>query len=201
MDTAEQLKELRRELRSMMSGPVSTSMREKGLAYKLNFGVDAVRLRGLAASLPHTREMAAALWKEDVREMRLLAPMVQPVESFPPELADLWVEQIRYPEEAEYATMHLFARLPYASQKAFEWMAHAGATFRLCGFLLMARLMMQGARPGERDTDEILDQAAAALHDESAPVRRAAAKCLVKLEDALPATADRVEALLGEQVG
>ena len=45
----------------MMSGPVSSSMREKGLAYKLNFGVDAVRLRQLADQLPHTHELAAAL--------------------------------------------------------------------------------------------------------------------------------------------
>ena len=75
-----QIQEIRRALRSMMSGPVSSSMREKGLAYKLNFGVDAVRLRQLADQLPHTHELSAALWKEDVRELRLLAAMEQPEE-------------------------------------------------------------------------------------------------------------------------
>ncbi len=192
----EQIKEIRRTLRTMMSGPVSTSMREKGLAYKLNFGVDAVRLRQLADELPHTHELAAALWKEDVRELRLLAAMVQPVESFLPDLADLWVEQMRFQEEAEYTVMHLFARLPYASGKAFLWIAHEAPMFRLCGFLLMARLLIQGATPAPRDAEELLDQAAAALHDTDTAVRRAATKCLVKFEDACPAYAARVEALL-----
>lgn len=191
-----QIQEIRRALRSMMSGPVSSSMREKGLAYKLNFGVDAVRLRQLADQLPHTHELAAALWKEDVRELRLLAAMVQPVESFPPELADLWVEQMRFPEEAEYTVMNLFARLPYASEKAFAWMAREEFMFRLCGFLLMARLLMQGATPAPRDADELLDQAEAALHDSDTAVRLAAAKCLIKFEDTCPQYAERVEALL-----
>lgn len=193
---AEQLKELRVELRGMMNGPVSASMRAKGLTYKLNFGVDAVRLQELAARLPHTRELAVALWGEDVREMRLLAPMVQPAEAFTPAEADEWVRQMRFPEEAEYTVMHLFARLPFASQKAFEWMAADEAMTRLCGFLLMARLLMKGGIPVERDAEELLDQAGTALHDADVSVRLAAAKCLVKFEDVCPHYSSRIDAML-----
>lgn len=200
-DIAGQLKALRCELRAMMNGPVSASMRAKGLAYKLNFGVDAVRLRELAARLPHTRGLAAALWAEDVREMRLLAPMVQPADGFAPAEADEWARAVRFPEEAEYTVMHLFACLPYASQKAFEWMAADVATVRLCGFLLMARLLMRGGQPVKRDAEELLDQASAALHDTDLSVRLAAAKCLVKFEEACPGYRDRVEAVLGAQEG
>ena len=44
MDTAEQLREIKRALRGMMNGVVSASMREKGLTYKVNFGVELPRL-------------------------------------------------------------------------------------------------------------------------------------------------------------
>ena len=44
-DLAWQLREVKRMLRGVMSGPVSASMREQGLAYKVNFGVDQPRLR------------------------------------------------------------------------------------------------------------------------------------------------------------
>lgn len=40
MDIKEQLKDIKTQLRLSMNGAVSRSMREKGLVYKLNFGVE-----------------------------------------------------------------------------------------------------------------------------------------------------------------
>mgnify|MGYP007112425563 CR=1 FL=1 len=40
MELKEQLKEIKTQLRLSMNGAVSQSMREKGLVYKLNFGVE-----------------------------------------------------------------------------------------------------------------------------------------------------------------
>ena len=40
MDIKEQLKDIKTQLRLSMNGAVSQSMREKGLLYKLNFGVE-----------------------------------------------------------------------------------------------------------------------------------------------------------------
>ena len=40
MDIKEQLKDIKTQLRLSMNGAVSQSMREKGLVYKLNFGVE-----------------------------------------------------------------------------------------------------------------------------------------------------------------
>ena len=43
MELTEQLKEIKTQLRLSMNGAVSQSMREKGLVYKLNFGVELDR--------------------------------------------------------------------------------------------------------------------------------------------------------------
>ena len=47
-----------------------------------------------------------------------------------PEIADIWVEDIRNIEIAELTTMNLFQHLPYAPAKSFHWIArgriHAG---------------------------------------------------------------------------
>ena len=80
----EQLRGVKRDLRAMMNGVASASMREKGLAYKVIFGVELPRLQTLAEGLPHTTALARALWSENIRECRLLAPMVHPVETFLP---------------------------------------------------------------------------------------------------------------------
>ena len=88
----EQVRAVKREFRLMMNGITSQSMREKGLTYRTNFGVELPRLKAFSDDLPHTTELAAALWKEQVRECRLLAPMLMPADDFEEDMADLWVE-------------------------------------------------------------------------------------------------------------
>ena len=103
--------------------------------------------------------------------------MLQPVETFYPEIADIWVEDMRYPEIAELTCMSLFQYLPYASEKAFEWMADEREYFQLCGFMLMARLLMKGNQLTERSEAEFLDQAMATLQSEGVLPRKSSCYC------------------------
>ena len=73
MDLHEQLKDIKTQLRLSMNGAVSQSMREKGLVYKLNFGVELPRIKGIAAAYEKDHALAQALWKEDIRECKILA--------------------------------------------------------------------------------------------------------------------------------
>ena len=182
-DLAGQLRYVKTGLRGVMNGTVSQSMRDKGLNYKVIFGVELNRLYEMSEELPHTAELAAALWKENIRECRILATMLYPVEDYFEDLADLWVEQMNFGEEAECAVMYLFQKLSYASQKAFEWIAREEEMFQLCGWLLMGRLFMKGLVPTDRDADELLDQLSSALHSSHRNVQLAAHKTLMKYMD------------------
>ena len=179
----EQIRAVKREFRLMMNGITSQSMREKGLTYRTNFGVELPRLKAFSNELPHTTELAAALWKEQVRECRLLAPMLMPAEDFEEDMANLWVEQMNFPEEAECVVMHLFQHLPYASQKAFEWIAREEVMPQLCGWQLFGRLFGEGATLSPRDTEEWRDQVVAALSSEHFSVKQAAYRALLKYMD------------------
>ena len=174
------LLQIKQSLRSMMNGPLSQSMREKGLAYRVIFGVEWPRLMELVQEIGKDHQLAQDLWKEDIRECRLLAGLVQPVETFYPEIADIWVESMHYPEEAQYTVLSLFQHLPYASQKAFEWVASSDEIHQLCGFLLLARLFMRGNPLMRQSEVEYLDQASAALGAKSLAVRKAAYDSLLK---------------------
>ena len=158
-----------------MNGAVSQSMREKGLVYKLNFGVELPRIKQIAARYEKNHELAQALWKEDIRECKILAGMLQPMDTFLPEIADIWVESIRNIEMAELASMNLFCRLPYAPQKSLQWMADEREYVQVCGFLTAARLLMQKGDVDGRTENELLDQAIAAFLSGSYHVRNAAA--------------------------
>lgn len=163
-----------------MNGMISQSMREKGMGYKLNFGIEYPRIKEIAAEYEPNHELAQALWKENIRECKIMAGLLQPVDTFYPEIADIWIEGMDYPELAEYTVMNLFQRLPYASEIVFRWMADEREMFQLCGFLLMARLLMKGEKLNERAEAEFLDQAYTAIEGGSMQVQKAASVALRK---------------------
>lgn len=165
MTTHETIKEIKAQFRLFMNGAVSQSMREKGIDYKLNFGIELPRLKEISLRYEKNHSLAGELWKENIRECKILATLLQPTESFLPEIADIWVEDIRHQEIAEMACMNLFQHLPYASVKAYQWMADEREFFQVCGFLTLARLFMKGGQLNERAQNEFLDQAIATLTD------------------------------------
>lgn len=175
MTTQETIREIKAQFRLFMNGVASHSMREKGLDYKLNFGIELPRLKEISLKYEKNHSLAGELWKENIRECKILATLLQPVETFLPEIADIWVEDIRQPEMAELLCMNLFQHLPYASTKAFQWMADEREYFQVCGFLTLARLFMKGGYLNERAENEFLDQAIATLSDEKESHRPAQA--------------------------
>lgn len=166
MELQEQLKDIKTQLRLSMNGVVSQSMREKGLVYKLNFGVELPRIKQIAERYEKNHDLAQALWKENIRECKILAAMLQPIDTFFPEIADIWVEDIRNIEIAELTCMNLFQNLPYAPAKSFHWIASEGEYVQTCGFLTAARLLMKKGDMSERAAGELLDQAISAVYSD-----------------------------------
>lgn len=170
----QQLKDIKTQLRLSMNGAVSQSMREKGLVYKLNFGVELPRIKSIAAAYEKNHTLAQTLWKEDIRECKIMAALLQPVDSFLPEIADIWVESIQNIEIAELTCMNLFQNLSYAPAKSFHWIADEREYVQVCGFLTIARLLMKKGDMNERVENEFLDQAVTAFLSGSYHVRNAA---------------------------
>ena len=160
---------IKSELRLYMNGPLAQSLRERGLKYHLIFGVELPRLKEIAAHYTPDHNLAQALWKEDIRECRILAGYLQPADSFLPEIADIWLEAMHDTEIIDYTCMNLFRRLPYAKEKAFQWMASETVLTQYAGFRLMMHLLRsQDVAPlSPQDRDELLDQAEAVASSDS----------------------------------
>ena len=174
MTIQEQVKEIKQSFRQLMDGATSQSMREKGVQYKLNWGASIPMLREKAEELGQNYDLAIALWKENVRECKILATMLMPADQVLPEVIDIWMEQMPTQEMAEQASFNLFQHLPFAPAKAYEWMASDKELYQLCGFLVLTRLFMNGQEPNERGINEYIDQLESALQGPSLPVRKAA---------------------------
>lgn len=179
----EKIKEIKQSFRLMMDGSVAQSMRDKGVDYHLNWGVTLPRLREKADEIGKNYDLAIALWKENVRECKILATMIMPPDVILPEVVDIWMEQTETVEIAEQASMNLYQYLPYAPMKAFEWMASDKDLYQLCGFHVISRLFMNGQEPNERGINEFIDQAQVALQSQSVTVRKAALNSLNRFAD------------------
>lgn len=177
------VKEIKQSFRLMMDGSVAQSMRDKGLNYHLNWGATLPRLKAKAEELKTSSQepiadsqydLAIALWKENVRECKILATMLIPPEKMLPEVCDIWMEQIPSQEIAEQAAFNLWQHLPYAPEKAYQWIASDQEYYQLCGFHVLSRLFMNGQEPNERGINEFIDQALSALQGPYMSVRKAA---------------------------
>ncbi len=177
--TNEKIKEIKQSFRLMMNGTASRSMREKGADYMLNWGVSLPDLQAMAEEIGKDYELAISLWKEDVRECKILATMLMPPEKMLPEVAEIWMEQTNSQEMAEIAAFQLYQHLDFASILAFRWMASDKMPYLVCAYQILARLFAKGQEPNERGINEYLDQVAIALGDEHAGVRRAAYNSVV----------------------
>jgi len=214
MDIQQKVKEIKQSFRLAMDGATAQSMRQKGLSYRLNWGVTLPRLRQMADELADDMKgdaeeadstistggdsavadqngpavatqssrsyaLALALWKENVRECKILATMLMPPDEMLPEVADIWMEQITTVEVAEQAAFNLFQHLPYAADKAFLWIAAQDELPQICGYHVLSRLFMQRQEPNERAINEFIDQALAALQSTDPALRKAAMQSII----------------------
>ena len=181
--THQKLMEIKRSFRLLMNGPASQSMREKGMGYKLNWGVPFIELKKMAEEQGKDYDLAIELWKEDIRECKILATLIMPAEDMLPEIADLWMEQVSTQEMAEMLSFNLLQHTSYAPVLAYQWMASDKPLYQIAGFQLLARLFAKGQEANERGINEMLDQAAVALEGDNIGVKHAAANCVLRFAD------------------
>ena len=195
-----------------MDGAVAQSMRDKGLNYHLNWGATLPRLQAKAQEIKamfndsersefnvsddsersefnvsslmfNLYDLSIALWKENVRECKILATMLMPPDEILPEVVDIWQEQIPSQEIAEQLAFNLYQHLPFAAEKAYQWIASDKEYDQLCGFHVLSRLFMNGQEPNERGINEFLDEALCALQGPYPSVRKAALQSLQRFAE------------------
>lgn len=116
-------KDLRANLRSSMDGIVSSSMREKGLHYGINFGLTMEYIQGRAKALPQSKNLAGYLLNRDVRELKLIGQLTYPAERLTFTEATYLAEQaFANPELRDCLAKHLFDRCSVAPQFALAWL-------------------------------------------------------------------------------
>lgn len=137
-----------------MNGEVSASMRQKGINYKINFGLDSVSLKEIAKRYEPDRILAERLWQESSREGKILATLLYPYDQFSSETADEWLHDCFTTELVEQLCFNLLQHTSFAYDKALSWISNEDVNIKASGCLLLLRLIL--SHKWSIDKDQIL---------------------------------------------
>lgn len=111
------LREIKQRFYAMRNGIVADALRKGGIPHKIIFGLQVPQLAEIARDLGPNLELAQALWGDaEVRESRLLACYLFPVEEIDAETALALATQVSTPEESNMLAFRLLKRLPFAGE-------------------------------------------------------------------------------------
>lgn len=149
----EKTREIKKDLRLAMNGVVSSIQRRQGLSYKINFGVEVPRLKGIASKYEKDEELAKRLWQDDIRECKMLAIFLMPEDSYPA-IAESWISETPFTEIADHLAMNVLSKLPDAAEKAVEWIQNCEGMYRYCGFMTLTHLFRRDV-PLNKELEDI----------------------------------------------
>ena len=135
--------EIRRKIRLSMNGIVSDQMVQNGIHYKKNYGVSIPRIKEIAAGYSPSHDLAQRLWNLQIRETMIMATLLEPVESFNPQLAQVWAESFNQIEIIEQSCMNLFSKLTYSNMLCVNWILSDNMWLKVTGYVLTARIVKQ----------------------------------------------------------
>lgn len=138
----EVIRDIRKRCRVAMNGVVSTSMREYGLNYKLNFGVSIQKIKEIATRYQPEKDLAEKLWAEDTRELKILATLLYPKEEYTEEVAKRWISEIPNQEIREQLGFNLFQYLPFTYKLGLECVESEDENVRATGYWFLARYLL-----------------------------------------------------------
>lgn len=192
------VKKIKRSFRLFMNGVASSSMRDKGLEYKINWGIPVTRLRDMAAQYAPSVALAERLWESDVRECKILATMLMPAERFSEPMALSWLSACNNQELVEMLVFNLVQNMPGVETFVVSLLCSDERNAPLAALHLVSRLV---ARQNVAFmTDEVVSSFAQlvikALNGTDAVLKHAALNSVTRYVDRELKGADKVVELL-----
>lgn len=192
------VKKIKRSFRLFMNGVASSSMRDKGLEYKINWGIPVTRLRDMAAQYAPSVALAERLWESDVRECKILATLLMPAERFSEPMALSWLSACNNQEMVEMLVFNLVQNMPGVETFVVSLLHSDEHNAPLAALHLVSRLV---ARQNVAFmTDEVVSSFAQlvikALNGTDAVLKHAALNSVTRYVDRELKGADKVVELL-----
>ena len=141
-ETEQKFQQILRLVKARKSGEVADLMIQKGINYKMNWGVSIIDLREIAAPFKTDHLLALKLWNKKWRETMILATLIDEHQLVTEEQIDFWTKTFENTEIAEQASANLWVKTKFAFVKAMEWCRGKKHIIRFTGLHLIGRLAL-----------------------------------------------------------
>jgi hypothetical protein len=139
-ETEQKFQELLSAIKLRKNGDLSVMMNQKGLKYKLNWGVSLVELREIAKNFEADHLLSLKLWNKQWRETMIIASLIDEPDKVTEEQMDYWTKSFENTEIAEQVSANLWVKSKFAFIKALEWCRGKKQLVQFTGIHLMGRL-------------------------------------------------------------
>ncbi|MCD8072346.1 MAG: hypothetical protein LUE10_04080 [Alistipes sp.] len=158
MDHAQKQARLLSLLRRQMNGAVAGSMREKGLRYRLNYGVSVADIKSAAAGFAPDHPFAKYIYGADIRELFLSAFLIADPLSVTADELTFWASGIITTETASNGAVWLFCKSPAAEALIAHYYGCGDPLLRYCALMTAAANITHTRGLPEWDWEKLLGQ-------------------------------------------
>src|SRR5262249_23663347 len=142
------------------------------------FGVALPELRSMAKRIGPNHQLALALWRNDAREPRILASLIDVPERVTETQMDRWAKSFDSWEICDQCCQNLFWRTPFALAKILAWTRRPEEFVKRAGLVLVAILAVHDEQTKDNIFVGLLPTLVAAADDERTYVYKGASWAL-----------------------
>ena len=148
-------------------------MTRYGINPNHNYGVSVHSLRKIAKEIGTDHELALQLWASDIRDLRILASIIDDPKAVTEGQMDTWANDFDSWDICDAACNNLFSRTLFAYGKATEWSKKNEVFVRRAGFVLMANLAVHDKKADNSEFIRFLSLVESSAQDERNYVKKA----------------------------
>ena len=141
--------EILQHLQSLSNSDNVAGMARFGIHAKTVYGVSLPDLKRLARQIGKDHLLAQELWSSGVHEARLLACFIEDPGAVTRRQMDRWASGFDNWAVCDGCCLHLFAKVPFAQEKAAAWCIRNDEFVRRAGFSMMAVLTVHDRKAAD----------------------------------------------------
>lgn len=132
--------EILSRLIAQKNGAAMESMMDKGIIYKVSYGVALHTIKKIAEEYAPDHELAQQLYERDEREAKLAAVYIEDPKAVKAEQLEKWSRDFTNIELAEVVSGQLFYKTPYALPYSYIWCLETSTYLQKAGWTMVTKL-------------------------------------------------------------
>jgi 3-methyladenine DNA glycosylase AlkD len=138
------IEEILLELEQFGNPDVIEGRKRADIRASSSFGVRLPDIKSIAKKIKINHEISLQLWESGNHDAMIMAPMVADPKKFTPELAEIWLKDMKSWDITDSSAIYLFRKCDWVFEKVAEWILREKEFQKRMGFVLIATLAVHG---------------------------------------------------------